>query len=152
MFVIGLLLTTFEKLSTILGEADIISGKISTPLSHPGAIPAPNDVTDKSIFDVDTWLTNSIAYASQISYIRHGSIKDNILFGQADWPERYSEVLSAVRLLPDLDAMPDGDETEVGEFGINLSGGQRARICLARAVYSRANTVSRSLLVAELFD
>lgn len=113
------------------------------PCSSPEAIPAPGDEADKSA--TSTWLVNDVAYASQVSYIRHGTIRDNILFDQVYWPERYAEVLRVTRLLPDLALMRNGDMTEVGESGINLSGGQRARIALARAVYSRAKTVSQRL-------
>lgn len=126
-------------LSTILGEARVLSGRVCAPRSSPEAIPAPGDVVDKTT--ISNWLVNDVAYASQVSYIRHGTIRDNILFDQLYWPERYAEVLRVTRLLPDLALMRNGDATEVGESGINLSGGQRARIALARAIYSRARTL-----------
>lgn len=74
-------------------------------------------------------------------FIRHGTIRDNILFGQPMWRSRYKEALRQASLLPDLELMPDGDLTEVGEHGVTLSGGQKARINLARCIYSRAKTV-----------
>lgn len=87
------------------------------------------------------WLKDTVAYAPQMSYIRHGSVRDNILFGLPFWKERYEEVLRQCSLESDLELLVDGDQTEVGENGVNLSGGQKARINLARCVYSRAKTI-----------
>lgn len=70
--------------------------------------------------------------------MQNASIRDNILFGLQLNEERYKEVLSECALLRDLSQFEDGDLTEIGEKGITLSGGQKARIALARAVYSRA--------------
>lgn len=74
-------------------------------------------------------------YVTQESWIQHMSIKDNILFGSPYDSERYQEVLFACALNEDLSLLPAKDLTEVGENGVNLSGGQKARIALARAVY-----------------
>ncbi|KZO89806.1 ATP-binding cassette transporter [Calocera viscosa TUFC12733] len=79
-----------------------------------------------------------IAYAVQESWVMNATIKDNILFGSAYEEERYSSVLHQCALEPDLALFAAGDETEVGEKGITLSGGQKARITLARAIYSNA--------------
>lgn len=65
-------------------------------------------------------------------------MRDNILFGKPFDAEWYKSVVKNCSLLPDFKEMDKGDETEIGEKGINISGGQKARICLARAVYSRA--------------
>ncbi|KAJ2556689.1 hypothetical protein EV175_001836 [Coemansia sp. RSA 1933] len=81
----------------------------------------------------------SIAYAPQQAWIMNATLRDNILFGHKYDREFYSRVLDACALRPDLDMLPDGDMTEIGEKGINLSGGQKARVSLARAVYSRAD-------------
>jgi len=69
-----------------------------------------------------------------------GKLKDNILFGKPYEQEFYFKVLKSCVLLDDLAKLPNGDETEIGENGVNLSGGQKARISLARAVYSRNDT------------
>jgi ATP-binding cassette subfamily C (CFTR/MRP) protein 1 len=86
-------------------------------------------------------IRGTIAYCSQIPFIVSGSIQDNIIFGSSFDQEWYSKVVEACALSTDLDSLPAGDQTELGERGINLSGGQKARIALARAVYSQRSTV-----------
>ncbi|XP_062382172.1 ATP-binding cassette sub-family C member 12-like isoform X1 [Sardina pilchardus] len=78
----------------------------------------------------------AFAYVSQEAWIFHGSVKDNILMGEPFNQQRYSEVIRACSLESDLAILPYGDETEIGERGLNLSGGQKQRISLARALYS----------------
>ncbi|KAF0683061.1 Aste57867_24841 [Aphanomyces stellatus] len=75
------------------------------------------------------------SYVNQESWIQHATVKQNILFGSPLDETLYNRVVSACQLLPDLEMMPSGDATEIGERGINLSGGQKARISLARAMY-----------------
>ena len=83
--------------------------------------------------------SSSLAYCSQESWIMNASVKENILFGHKFDKAYYDLTIKACQLLPDLRILPDGDETLVGEKGISLSGGQKARLSLARAVYSRAD-------------
>ncbi|KAH8832587.1 P-loop containing nucleoside triphosphate hydrolase protein [Flagelloscypha sp. PMI_526] len=83
----------------------------------------------------------TIAYAPQSPWIQSATVRENIVFGHVWDEEFYQLVLEACALLPDLAIMTDGDQTVVGEKGITLSGGQRARISLARAVYARADLV-----------
>ncbi|KAL9617290.1 MAG: hypothetical protein Q9160_007917 [Pyrenula sp. 1 TL-2023] len=78
----------------------------------------------------------SIAYSSQSPWIMSGTIKQNIIFGKKFKREKYDKVIEACALLKDLQAMPEGSETAVGERGVTLSGGQKQRIGLARAIYS----------------
>ncbi|XP_055507850.1 multidrug resistance-associated protein 1 [Leucoraja erinacea] len=78
----------------------------------------------------------SVAYVSQQAWIQNASLKRNILFGQELVEEWYKSVIESCALLPDLEVLPAGDETEIGEKGVNLSGGQKQRVSLARAVYS----------------
>lgn len=82
----------------------------------------------------------SVAYVSQIPWIMNGTVKENILFGHKYDPSFYEKTVKACALNVDLSILPQGDQTLVGEKGISLSGGQKARLSLARAVYSRADT------------
>ncbi|KAK4235854.1 P-loop containing nucleoside triphosphate hydrolase protein [Achaetomium macrosporum] len=81
------------------------------------------------------------AYCPQYAWIQNASIRDNIIFGKRYDAQFYSDVVRACALLPDFDALPGGDLTEIGERGITLSGGQKQRINIARAVYSDAGIV-----------
>ena len=83
----------------------------------------------------------TVAYAAQKAWLLNNTVKNNILFGQPYIRERYEAIVEACALKSDLEILPAGDETEIGEKGINLSGGQKQRISLARAVYSGANFV-----------
>ncbi|KAF7006151.1 hypothetical protein CFC21_021216 [Triticum aestivum] len=96
-------------LSCIMGEMHKLSGKVS--------------------------VCGSTACVSQTAWIRNGTIQENILFGQPMHREKYREIIHACCLEKDLEMMEFGDQTEIGERGINLSGGQKQRIQLARAVY-----------------
>lgn len=77
-------------------------------------------------------LNGAISYASQEVYCLNASIKENILFGRPYSPARYRQVLHVCALERDLEQLPLGDGTLVGESGFALSGGQKARISLAR--------------------
>ncbi|XP_076646648.1 putative multidrug resistance-associated protein lethal(2)03659 isoform X1 [Halictus rubicundus] len=80
-----------------------------------------------------------ISFANQQPWIFASSVKQNILFGQAENEARYKDVIRVCQLTQDLESLSHGDSTMVGERGINLSGGQRARINLARALYTEAD-------------
>ncbi|XP_060217786.1 ABC transporter C family member 14-like isoform X1 [Lycium barbarum] len=77
----------------------------------------------------------STAYVAQTSWIQNATIQENILFGSPMHNKRYKDVLRVCSLDKDLEILEHGDQTEIGERGINLSGGQKQRIQLARAVY-----------------
>ncbi|KAJ1529288.1 hypothetical protein ONE63_006086 [Megalurothrips usitatus] len=78
----------------------------------------------------------SCAYVSQCAWITNGTLRDNVLFGEAFMSTRYYAVINSCALNEDLNQFPGGDLTEIGERGINLSGGQKQRVALARALYA----------------
>ncbi|XP_059046551.1 multidrug resistance-associated protein 1 isoform X3 [Achroia grisella] len=100
-------------LSAMLGEMNKVSGRVNT---H-----------------------GSIAYVPQQAWIQNATLQDNILFGKPLDKYKYNNVISVCALKTDFDMLPGGDQTEIGEKGINLSGGQKQRVSLARAVYYDAD-------------
>ena len=84
-------------------------------------------------------VAGSVAYVAQQAWIMNATVKENIVFGYRYDSNFYEKTVKACALLDDFAQLPDGDETVVGERGISLSGGQRARLALARAVYARAD-------------
>ncbi|QIW98767.1 hypothetical protein AMS68_004285 [Peltaster fructicola] len=98
-------------LQALLGELDM----------HTGSLIRPNE---------------AVGYCAQSPWLQSMSIKDNILFSAPYNEQRYLEVLEACALLPDLAELPARDLSFIGENGIGLSGGQKARVALARAAYS----------------
>lgn len=84
-------------------------------------------------------ISGKIAYVPQQAWIINATLKNNILFGNEYEDDRYKLILSACGLTPDIAMLPGGDQTEIGERGINLSGGQKQRVSLARAAYADAD-------------
>lgn len=82
-----------------------------------------------------------IGYCAQAPWLQSMSIRDNILFSSPYDEQRYKRVLDACALLPDLSSFKHGDLSFIGENGIGLSGGQKARVALARAVYSTSRVL-----------
>lgn len=120
-------------LAAILGEVDVLEGTLCVPRAPPLS-ERHDDKANKS-----NWIIpKAIAYVAQIPWIENASIKDNILFGLPYDEERYNKTVEVCALKKDLETLADGEDTEIGANGINLSGGQKWRITLARAVYSRA--------------
>lgn len=81
----------------------------------------------------------SLALISQEPFLINDTLQQNILFGKKLDRDRYDNILKICQLEHDLELLPGGDQTEIGERGINLSGGQKQRIAIARAVYSDAD-------------
>ncbi|KAJ7919473.1 P-loop containing nucleoside triphosphate hydrolase protein [Mycena leptocephala] len=91
-----------------------------------------------------------VAYAAQESWVLNETIRDNILFGAEYDEERYKKVLYQCALERDLELFEAGDKSEVGEKGLTLSGGQKARCTLARAIYSKAEILLLDDVLAAL--
>lgn len=87
----------------------------------------------------DVTVHGNVAYVAQQTWIMNATVKENIVFGYRYDSNFYDKTVRACALVDDFNVLPDGDETVVGERGISLSGGQKARVALARAVYSRAD-------------
>ncbi|KAJ9113834.1 hypothetical protein QFC19_000027 [Naganishia cerealis] len=118
----------------LLGEARVLSGEIEAPRSRADALPLPEDLVDIEL-TVERWLDPSMtAYSPQISYIKHGSIRDNILNGLPMWHERYAAVLRQCALLSDLKLFDHADLTEVGEQGVTLV----SQLTVISWIYSRS--------------
>ena len=102
-------------LSAILGDMEKVSGRVTQ--------------------------CGSIAYVAQQAWIQNATIRDNILFGSPFDQAKYDSAIEDCALSADLQILDDGDQTEIGEKGINLSGGQKQRVALARAVYQDKDIV-----------
>jgi ABC-type multidrug transport system fused ATPase/permease subunit len=113
-------------------------GEMTSSPSPPAQVHLPK--LPYSALD-DYGLRSTVSYAAQTPWLEHLSIRENILFGSPFEEERYWEVIECCALGPDLVMLEDGDATEIGERGISLSGGQKARVALARAVYARSRCV-----------
>ena len=120
-------------LNALLGETDLLDGAVYVPPTVP-----PLERNDGLAHPGNWILKGSIAYVGQIPWLESASLRDNILFGLPFLEDRYNTVLDVCALRKDIEILTDGDKTELGANGINLSGGQKWRLTLARAIYSRA--------------
>lgn len=84
-------------------------------------------------------LCGTAAYVPQSAWIQSGNIEENILFGSPMDKPKYKKVIHACSLKKDLELFSHGDQTIIGDRGINLSGGQKQRVQLARALYQDAD-------------
>ena len=87
----------------------------------------------------DIVCSGTIAYVSQTAWVFSGTLRENVLFGEPYDGKRYSDVIEACALIEDINRFSNGDLSMVGERGVVLSGGQRSRVNLARAVYADAD-------------
>ncbi|KAG0056100.1 hypothetical protein BGZ83_006361 [Gryganskiella cystojenkinii] len=117
-----------KQLVAIVG--DVGSGKSSTLAAIMGQI---------RLMAGDKEVRGSLAYVPHDAWLLNATLKENILFGSAFNRQKYNDILRVCALTRDLTLLSAGDETEIGERGINLSQGQRQRVSLARAVYSDAD-------------
>lgn len=114
-------------LNAIIGEVELLDGRIEAPSVAEGC---------------------PVAFVSQTPWLQNTTIKKNILFGSLFEKERYEKVVEACALQTDLAALPKGDETQIGLRGVKVSGGQRARLAFARALYSK----SQLLVLDDIFS
>ncbi|KAK2859114.1 hypothetical protein Q5P01_003734 [Channa striata] len=132
-------------LLAMLGEMQTIEGRVCwSKLPDCEMVNGGNiSWSETEETDEDTRSKNrySVAYAAQKSWLLNATVEENITFGSPFNKQRYKAVIDACSLQPDIDLLPFGDQTEIGERGINLSGGQRQRICVARALYQNTNIV-----------
>lgn len=119
-------------LLSLLGETQRTAGRTFMPCPIARALQP---------VDPATGLSETVAYVSQSAWLLGTTVRENILFGSPYDKQRYNAVLKACSLEPDLKILEYHDETEVGEKGTSLSGGQKARVALARALYSPAKYV-----------
>ena len=102
-------------ISALLGEMEKISGKVN--------------ISDDM----------KLAFVPQQAWIQNATVRDNIVFGSVYSEKKYQQVIEGCALKPDFAMLTAGDQTEIGEKGINLSGGQKQRVSIARACYSDAD-------------
>lgn len=81
------------------------------------------------------------AFCPQYAWIQNATVKENIVFGREFRQDWYDKVVDACALRPDFDMLPNGDQTEIGERGITVSGGQKQRLNIARAIYFDADVI-----------
>ncbi|KAI9369385.1 P-loop containing nucleoside triphosphate hydrolase protein [Aspergillus egyptiacus] len=120
-------------LASILGECDTLAGSVAVPRA-----PSPSQRFDHLASRANWIIDTAVAYVAQNPWMENASIRENILFGLPYDKQRYRKTLFASGLEKDMKMLPDGDLTDIGANGINLSGGQRWRVSFARALYSRA--------------
>ena len=119
-------------LMALLGEMKLLDGTVRLP---------GGSIRQELRPDIETGLTESVAYCAQQAWLVNDTIKQNILFASPFNQQRYRDVLKACALERDLEILDAGDKTLVGEKGIALSGGQKQRISLARALYSNSKHI-----------
>ena len=157
-----------EKSTDGKGEDDASSAEVAVPAEEPEEEPfslsginldfAPGSLTmvigrvgcGKSTFlsalnsfvprvEGHQKVSGNVAYVAQQAWILNGTMRDNILFGQPYDKAKYDKCITVSQLGPDLEILPQRDNTFIGERGVTLSGGQKQRVAIARAVYASAD-------------
>jgi ABC-type multidrug transport system fused ATPase/permease subunit len=129
---------TFKKGELVMIIGEVGSGKSSLlqAILNNMLVPNENPYNPTKLI-----INGSVSYVSQSSWILNDTVKSNILFTKPYDENKYHKVIDLCELKQDLDMLVGGDMTEIGEKGINVSGGQKARISIARAVYSDADII-----------
>ncbi|KAJ5960140.1 ABC transporter integral membrane type 1 [Penicillium vulpinum] len=96
---------------------------------------------DMRVTDGTVRMSTTRAFCPQYAWIQNTTVRNNILFGKEYNETWYEKVVDACALAPDLEILPNGDQTEIGERGITVSGGQKQRMNIARAIYFNAEMV-----------
>ncbi|PVD32870.1 hypothetical protein C0Q70_08317 [Pomacea canaliculata] len=109
------------------GKSSLLSALLGEMITLSGAVEWSSDVR--------------VAYVSQTPWLLNATLRDNILFGSSYVWRKYKKIITACALALDIEQLPSGDLTEIGEKGISLSGGQKQRVAIARALYSGADTI-----------
>ena len=119
--------------------------KRGTLCAFVGQIGSGKSILLKSFFNEASKTKGELRFSGRVAYVEHeaiifpGTVRSNIIFGGEFDKTRYNQVIQACCLVDDFKQFPHGDSTEIGERGVNLSGGQKARLSLARALYSEAD-------------
>uniref|UniRef100_A0AAQ6AJP3 ATP-binding cassette, sub-family C (CFTR/MRP), member 8 n=1 Tax=Amphiprion ocellaris TaxID=80972 RepID=A0AAQ6AJP3_AMPOC len=116
-----------------LGEMQRVSGTVTWNRNV--------SLTPLHVLSISGRKRGAVAYASQKPWMLNATVVENITFEMPMIKSRYKAVVEACSLQPDIDILPQGDQTEIGERGIILSGGQKQRISVARALYQQTNVV-----------
>ena len=128
------------NISNYGSNASLNSKDIISP-SDSNFVDKLNVLLKESKSEPDMKVTGTISLIEQNPWILNQTIRDNITFGKRLIPEKYNETIEICQLVRDLEILPGGDMTQIGEKGINLSGGQKARVSIARAVYANNDIV-----------
>uniref|UniRef100_A0A8C5RBW8 ATP-binding cassette sub-family C member 9 n=1 Tax=Leptobrachium leishanense TaxID=445787 RepID=A0A8C5RBW8_9ANUR len=130
-------------LLAILGEMQTLEGRVcwNRSVTISRGRPPPSAWRQLAQQGSDPKIRHSVAYAGQKSWLLNATLEENITFGSPFNKQRYKAVIDACSLQPDIDLLPFGDQTEIGERVRTCLGGQRQRICVARALYQNTNIV-----------
>jgi len=117
------------------------AGKSTLLQTLIGELHPLNGSGGQSFVEAPDTSSGHIAYCAQVPWIFEGTLRENIIMNQQLHHDRYYKCIHAAGLSSDLQILPGGDQVTIGSFGIRLSGGQRARVALARAAYMEAAQV-----------
>lgn len=123
-------------LKSFLSEAEVVGGTLRVPVP-----PSEDERYDKRANEANWILDSAHALVAETPWNENTSIRDNIIFGLPECEQRLKQVIFACALKKDLESLKHGILTDVGPNGKNLSGGQKWRVALARALYSRAGII-----------